>query len=54
MHFSAVQDVRLKKITALEPLSIKKDLQAWAPRGVDIFISIQPHKPYTVGKLSIR
>ena len=51
MHFSAGQDVTLKN-TALEHFSID-DLSAWAPRGIDISISVQLHKPYTVGKLSI-
>ena len=35
MQFSAAQDVRLKKITALKALSID-GLKAWAPRGIDI------------------
>ena len=50
--FSAVQDVRLK-ITALEPLSID-DLKLWAAGRINIFILIQLHKPYMVGKLLIR
>ena len=53
MHFSTAPDVTLKKNTALEPLSID-DLKAWASRGIDNFISIQLHKRYAVGKLSIR
>ena len=39
--------------SVLEPLSID-GLSAWAPRGIDISISIQLHKLYKDGKLSIR
>ena len=52
MHFSAGQDVTLKN-TPLEALSLDC-LSAWAPRGIDNFTSIQFHKPYKIGKLSIR
>ena len=52
MQFSAGHDVR-QKIPALETLSVD-GLKAWAPRGIDISISMQLHNPYTVGKLSIR
>ena len=41
------------KNTALEALSID-GLYAWAPRGINISISIHLHDPYTIGKLSIR
>ena len=41
------------KIYALEALSID-GLKAWALRGINISISIQLHKPYKVGKLSMR
>ena len=27
---------------------------SWAPRGINKLISIMLHKPYTIGKLSIR
>ena len=45
MQFSAGQG---KKITALEALSID-GLEAWAPRGINISISIQFHDPCTIG-----
>ena len=37
----------------LEPLSID-DLEAWAPRRIGIFISIQLQKPYKVGNLQTK
>ena len=52
MHFSEGHDVRLK-ITALEALSLDGP-EAWAPRGIDNFTSIQRHNSYTIGKLSLR
>ena len=35
-------------------LFLSKISIAWAPRGINISISIQVHNPYTVGKLLIR
>ena len=37
----------------LKPLSID-DLKAWASIEIDNFIVMQLHKPYAIGKLSIR
>ena len=42
-----------KKLQRLNIFSIN-DLSAWAPRGINISISIHLHKLYKVGKLSIR
>ena len=53
MHFSAGQDLRLKNYcarTSFQSMIFKHGLL----EGFDNFISIQLHKPYTVGKLSIR
>ena len=51
MHFSAVQDVILKNDSTWT--SFHRQSLTMAARGIDVFLLIQLHKPYTVGKLSI-